>query len=436
MKIGVVADDITGSNDIGLCFAKGGAKSVIYTYEKDLNIDDDTDVAIIDTDSRLDTPQTSYEKVSDATRILMLWGANKLYKKTCSVFRGNIGPEFDAMQDAAGLNKSMVVLGFPKNGRTTVDGIHYVNGIPLSETHFANDPIHPMTKSNLTEILSGQTNRNVYSISYNEYGDYKDPIHLYNKIQSYDNGYLIFDVRNDDDLIYLANVLKYESIYCGSSALGEYLPGALNMGDKVLKSGKPYGFANALSLTGPADNAKGVLIAAGSLTPQTAGQIEYAKRLMRSYKVNTISIFSQDADKHKEELTNSLVDDIVTGQNVILYTANSNIEVKATKEIARQNGLDDIAAGKVISDFLSDICKDVLNATGAKRFIALGGDTSAAITRKLDIKAMYVGEEIDAGIPTLVSKSGNPYFFVLKSGSFGSQDFIMRTIEKLNYNNI
>ncbi len=63
------------------------------------------------------------------------------------------------MLDALGQEFAIVVLGFPKNGRITRNGVHYVHGKRLEESEFRNDPMHPMTKSNLVDILQSQTHR-------------------------------------------------------------------------------------------------------------------------------------------------------------------------------------------------------------------------------------------------------------------------------------
>ena len=94
-----------------------------------------------------------------ACEILLAWGAERLYKKTCSVFRGNVGAELDAMLDAAGAESAVVVAAFPANGRTTRGGIHHVRGVPLDQSEFARDPIHPRTESNLVADLARQTAR-------------------------------------------------------------------------------------------------------------------------------------------------------------------------------------------------------------------------------------------------------------------------------------
>ena len=132
-RVGVVADDVTGANDIGIMFVKGGYRSAVFPLELIESCDlkkeaEGLDAIIIDTDSRFDAPETAKEKVRRATELLASLPCDMYHNKTCSVFRGNIGAEFDEMQDVLGVSCSMVVLGFPANGRTTVDGIHYVYG--------------------------------------------------------------------------------------------------------------------------------------------------------------------------------------------------------------------------------------------------------------------------------------------------------------------
>lgn len=112
--IGVVADDTTGANDIGLMFSKNHYTVKILTFHEDLNLGDKPDVLIIDTDSRLDSGEESYQKVFKATNILEKLGCTHYFNKTCSVFRGNIGKEFDAMLDALNEDFAVISLAFPK----------------------------------------------------------------------------------------------------------------------------------------------------------------------------------------------------------------------------------------------------------------------------------------------------------------------------------
>jgi uncharacterized protein YgbK (DUF1537 family) len=75
-------------------------------------------------------------------------GARHFFKKTCSVFRGNIGVEFDAMLDALGEDFAIVVAGFPQKtaGRPST-ATTMCAAVPLAQSEFRNDPIHPLTES-------------------------------------------------------------------------------------------------------------------------------------------------------------------------------------------------------------------------------------------------------------------------------------------------
>ena len=116
IKTGIIADDITGAQDIGVMLAKQGLTTRI-TQKTDGHFPADTEVLIQDTDSRFDSSLTAYRKVRQAASRMKAEGCGRFYKKTCSVFRGNIGAEFDALLDETGEDFGIVSAAFIKNGR-------------------------------------------------------------------------------------------------------------------------------------------------------------------------------------------------------------------------------------------------------------------------------------------------------------------------------
>lgn len=420
--IGVVGDDITGSNDIGIMFAKSGLLVNVYSHNKVEEYYRPSDVAIVDTDSRFDSHETAYKKVYDATKFLMSKGIEQFYNKTCSVFRGNIGPEFDAMLDAAGEDFGVVVLGFPKNGRTTINGIHYVDGVILEETQFRNDPMNPMTKSNLVDILSEQTKRKVTSINYTEID--RGTEYLRTRLQELRTSYnyVIFDVRDQQDLVTIAEVIKDEKIICGASAIAEETA-------KHVKSG----FDSKIDIKAIPDENKGILITAGSLTRQTASQIEYAGKMgAKLLELDTILYFDRAKfDGMVESLIERAVDAINSGENIVIHTSNDPEKVRLTKSTARDIGMPESELSKGISRSLAAISKEVIERTGQRRIIVAGGDTSASFCELMSIGGMTVYREIQPGLPSSVSIGGAPLLIILKSGSFGSDDFFLRAIKHL-----
>ena len=274
MKMGVVADDVTGSNDIGIMFAKSDYLTHIYSFKEDAfsfaaRKEDmgAPDILILDTNSRLDPPDVAYRKVFAATRELQQAGCRQFHKKTCSVFRGNIGAEFDAMLDALALEFAVVVLGFPKNGRTTVDGIHYVQGKKLEDSEFRHDPIHPTQRSDLVGILGSQTKRKVALVTHALIDQGAEALRDEVQRMRAQCQYLILDVTDQAALATIARAVHDEPVLCGSSAIAEELPAVW---------GSPQARRDQQAL--PPLKEIGIPVVSGSLMPQTAAQIEHMRQ--------------------------------------------------------------------------------------------------------------------------------------------------------------
>src|SRR5690606_11025088 len=168
--------------------------------------------------------------------------------------------------DALGQEFAVVVLGFPKNGRQTIDGIHYVRGVKLEESEFRNDPAHPMRRSNLVEILQSQTRRTVGLIDHRVVAQGEDALREAIEAARERWNYVIVDVVDQDALKTIAWAVRDCPVLCGSSAIAEELPAAWGVqpAERVETLPRPV-------------EGLGVLCAAGSLMPQTAAQIEHLR---------------------------------------------------------------------------------------------------------------------------------------------------------------
>ncbi|GIN69784.1 hypothetical protein J14TS2_02590 [Bacillus sp. J14TS2] len=426
--IGVIADDITGSNDIGVMFGKSNYIADIFSYGPTVlsNVTkDNRDVLIFDTDSRLDDEKTAYDKVYQATLDIQKAGADQFFNKTCSVFRGNIGSEFDAMLDALKEEFAIVVLGFPKNGRTTLRSIHYVYGDKLQDSQFKDDPIHPMKESNLVTILQSQTSRRVGAIHEEiiKQGSKAIKQQIQQMKINEQFQYIILDVTNQNDLYEIAKAVYQEKIICGSSALAEEIPKVQKKRDKA---------KNLLPL--PAKKSeKGLFCAAGSLMPQTYHQINYMKRTGNSViEFDTFEFLKSDAkNSFVNGLVEKIVKDMLDGKNVVFHSTNTNEKVRETKAEAAKHGLNNTEISKMVSETIAHITSEVIRRTEQYRFVIAGGDTSATVCRTLGIEGMRVWKEIQPGLPSCLSHTNPPYLFVLKSGSFGNETFIEEAFEHL-----
>jgi uncharacterized protein YgbK (DUF1537 family) len=430
----VVADDITGANDIGIMFAKWDYLTHVYSiddggYSYDPTRAPQPDVCILDTNSRLDDRTLAYDKVFAATRLLQQAGWQQFFNKTCSVFRGNIGTEFDAMLDALGQEFAVVVLGFPKNGRTTVNGIHYVRGVPLAESEFRHDPIHPMTRSNLVDILQSQTERRVGLLTHEVIA--RGPAQLREEIEARRGSYnyLILDVVDQAALATIARAVHDLPVLCGSSAIAEELPPV--WGPPLRREGFLDGRVANGRVANPPLLPGAVLVVAGSLMPQTRAQLDHLRdKGLPFFTLDTARLF--DATGREAEiarLADALIGLLADGRDAVLRAPNDPTEVAAAHRAAAERGLTNTVLGRLVSATLADITYRVVQEAGARRLVIAGGETSAAVTRRLNISGLRIWKEIQPGLPSCLTLTEPPLLLVLKSGSFGSPDFLEQAIE-------
>lgn len=420
-RIGVVADDITGSNDIGVMLAKNGFRVTVLSLEDEPVPADfaGADALVINTGSRLDTAQLAADKSARAAAFLKDNGCDMVYTKTCSVFRGNIGASFDAVQDVLGVKTSMVVAGFPRNGRTTVDGVHYLNGVPVSETNFANDPVTPLKFSRLSDLIGQQSSRPCRVFTHEWLDKPEDARRTHLMELKSEAAYVIFDVRNQADLATVAHLIRDEKNICGASAVCEELPAA-------------WGQVSPVEMYHPAEKNEGVLILAGSLTPQTTRQItEVEKAGVPAYILNPAMLL--DAEERAAAVHDAVAcasGVLAAGKDVLVYAAR---DTSAVREKSAQLGITDVDAGRCISLAFEAIARQVREATGLTRYLVAGGETSDSVSRGLGVRTMRIFQEIEPGVPVMTARtfSGEELALVFKSGSFGSDAFLLSAAQIL-----
>ena len=419
-KIGVVGDDITGCNDIATMYVEGGLAANVFSFShRKEAAEHPSDVVILDTDSRLTDGETAYQRVFAATRELMGMHAQRYFKKTCSVFRGNVGAELDAMMDAAGEEFAVIVLGFPDNGRTTVDGIHYVRGVRLEESEFRNDPMNPMTQSRVRDILAGQTRRSVDELYWPVLDQGAEALKAAIAEKRKSCSCLILDVRNNRDLEVIAEATYDIRVICGASAIAKYQAMRMQSDHQENKELPEY------------HEELGIFSVSASLMPQTREQIICAlEQGTDGIRLDVVRLL-EDARKLEKDLTEQSCANIRAGQNVLIYSDNDPEILRKSTEAAEKAGISRVQMGKLISEFLARISRNVLEQTGQNRILVAGGDTSASFCAEMGITGMEIYDRIESGIPSSISFSRPPLFVVLKSGSFGSREFFVKAYKHL-----
>ncbi|MBZ9973918.1 MULTISPECIES: four-carbon acid sugar kinase family protein [unclassified Mesorhizobium] len=147
-SIAVLADDLTSAADGAAPFVARGLTASIGRGQLPSRA---AAVMAVDSGSRSATPSQAFEAVARLTARLA--SHTVLYKTVDSTLRGHITAELEACFAASGRKALVFAPAFPQAGRTTVRGIQLVDGIPVSESSYGHDPVHPVRHSALVDLV-------------------------------------------------------------------------------------------------------------------------------------------------------------------------------------------------------------------------------------------------------------------------------------------
>lgn len=156
----VIADDLTGANAAGGRFASAGLRSATVSWNAFAGPLPGFDAVIVATDSRHIPAADAASRVR--TIIDRVPGAGLVVKRIDTTLRGNISSETAALlagvraERPAERVRALVVTAYPSSGRTTLDGVQLLGGVPLEQTELRYDVHNPMSTSNVSEIFAQQ----------------------------------------------------------------------------------------------------------------------------------------------------------------------------------------------------------------------------------------------------------------------------------------
>jgi D-threonate/D-erythronate kinase len=154
----VVADDLTGAADSAVHFIPTAGEMLLLDMERPVPevIQSDTSGFALNTASRNLGSREAVRMVTRAVEFLSSLPLRLIYKKMDSQLRGRPGLEIETLRKGLGLTCAFVAPAYPAQGRTTKDSIHLVHGIPVAEGEAGKDPVTPVKRSNLPELIAEQ----------------------------------------------------------------------------------------------------------------------------------------------------------------------------------------------------------------------------------------------------------------------------------------
>lgn len=414
--LGCVADDFTGATDLANTLVKAHMRTVqlLGVPRRGLRLPA-ADCVIVALKSRSIPAGEAVTMSLAALDWLRQEGARQYYFKYCSTFdstdKGNIGPVADALLDAIGANFTVFNPAFPTNKRTVYKGYLFVGDELLSESGMRHHPLTPMTDPSLVRVLQRQSGHKVGLVPYATIVKGVEAIReAFADLHKQGIRHAVLDSITDEHLITLGEACADLKLITGGSGMAMGLP-ANFVRKGQMKSGQQ---SQLPKVTGPA------VVLAGSCSVATQGQVALMKQDHEFFELDPMAIAS-GRDLAQEAL--GWAQTRLSDKPVLIYSTATPEQVKAVQErLGREH------AGALIEETLGKIAKGLV-ASGVRRLVIAGGETSGAVVGALGVEGLSIGPEIDPGVPWTFSIGEPALALALKSGNFGSQDFFARAFK-------
>lgn len=415
LRYAFYGDDFTGSTDVLEQLAEGGVPSVLFLRTPDAALLDrfpDVQAVGIAGDSRSRGPEWMDEHLADAFRALP--AADIIHYKICSTFdsspqTGSIGRAIDIGIRQFGQPAALVV-GAPYMGRYVAFGnlfarageqVYRLDQHPTMSRH----PVTPMDEADLRIHLSAQTDARVALVPLDRIRAGEAGAVFDQAVTEAD--IILFDGVDQSDLEQTGQVLLSRKVrfMAGSSGLTR----ALVLAWPDTEPGA--GVAGALDV----GEVEQLLVVSGSCSPVTAQQINRAAE--RGFAVHEVDVptLLADAGAEAARLRAAAQAALEAGQSCVICSARGPLD----------NG--HVPIGDKLGSVLGSVAHDLIQATGLRRVMFAGGDTSSYGVCQLGANALTWAAPMERGAPMVRAHADDPAIdgleMVLKGGQVGGEDF-------------
>ena len=459
-----VGDDFTGSTDAMESLSIAGIRTRLYLKAPQIQTSSTADSAStgrgeiasrnpsaigVATICRSLSPAKMTDVLTETFLRLKSFGAQFNQYKVCSTFDssptiGSIGRATEIGRSVFNTDVVPMIVGAPHLGRYCLFGnlfaamgndqeIYRLDRHPVMSSH----PVTPTLESDLRRQLASQTDLSVYNFDILKVsqGEAKSGAELQQVLTSKRPAVVLFDILCESQLSILGRLLselhshhvKKSVENRGMFAVGSSgLTAALTAHWTALNLIAPTSFAMA-------QPACPMLVASGSCSPITAGQIERAIRDgfgEVSLDTNAICRGPDFADREIARAAACAIADIKMNRHTIIHTARG---VDDPRVAAHQYAVDPsahITPSQLLGTALGRICRMVLNemiALPIRRLLICGGDTSGYLATTLGIESLEMIAPLARGAPLCVARSSDPATDGLqmnfKGGQVGAPDY-------------
>jgi len=428
-RVLLIADDLTGAADSGVQFARAGRRTLLMfspqvSQASHLSLggsgfapggDEDTDVLVLTSESRgLSSSRDATQAVKNALAGFSPASFPLIYKKIDSTLRGHPAAELAAVMSILGEARALIAPAFPAQKRTTLSGRVMIDGRPLERTSFSGE----VSTGDLRRIFGIEAVLLPLETIRGSQSRLRTALHSA-------RGPLIADAENEGDLLLLARAALAEGIrlWCGSAGLAGAL--AARLGTKA-------GRRREMPIpTAPSQG--NILAVAGSLHAATAAQVAAARRAGAVVVQPPPGFFTSPLPQGISETASRLVSALASGQDTVLAALSpADLRTDPASNYS-ENGythLRDAVSPAQIAGRLAQTAALTLETASPAGLLLTGGETAHAVCQALGCTRLWLGGEVEPGIPWSRMADGRfPGLLVItKAGGFGHEDSLVNAL--------
>lgn len=385
MKIGVIADDLTGANATGVLLAEVGFTSVTIVFGGEVPEENGFTSICVDTNSRYVSMEVAKDRVSNTYAGLREWGADIVAKRIDSTIRGNLGSEIDALLEELGNDSvAIVIASYPDSGRVTSGGYLLVEGIPVQDTNVAKDPMNPVTNSYVPDVVAEQSQ---FEVGHIGLGDVlQGTSHIVTKLQSLmaqNKRVIVLDAVTNDDIDHVAEAMATIE----NRVLVPVDPGPLTAAFARVKARKN-------------EKERKYIVTVGSVTDQTGRQLQYLIDKTSSKPVyvdaEKLATLTNNWDQEIERATEDALQKLADEEILIITTRTPTSKILPLSQIAMKENVSEEIVAKRITAGLAKVTNNVMLKTNIQIHgtFSCGGDVTAAIFAESGANAIQLMDEV------------------------------------------
>lgn len=407
VRLAIIADDLTGSLDTGIKFTRQGIRTQIF-LNRQISMDTvlpDTEVIVIDTESRHLPAKEAGEVVADVIGQCMEHGIHSFYKKTDSALRGHVGMELAVLAGKTGKTVRFVP-ALPQEDRYTENGIHYIRGVPVAESIFGTDSLNPVRHSELALLIREEAPVSTDVISL---GGWREP--------SSGTDIAVYDGRTKEDLEMIADRLEAAhalDVTAGCAGFAPFLASKLGLSlhetESVAKKDK-------------------LIVISGSINSVTDQQLKYAEG--QGFSRRILDPHERMAPGYLETMEGrkllAEIDGLCDSCDRLIIDVLAPDPVAETQEHVKTCSLCRNCSSLAIAERLAELFVHITGRHPEAAIMIIGGDTFfAAMKQYPGIILNPVCEPVEGTVYVEGITKDHNLSLLSKSGGFGEKDLLIK----------